>query len=617
MKRSRKTCAVVVGVVLATSGVALAEEQTTNLGEIVVTATRDEVPIEQVGSSITVITAKEIEQQQKQTVADALRMVPGLDVVRSGGAGQTVSIYLRGAKSEHTLVLIDGIEMNDPSLDGGSFDFAQLTVDDIERIEVLRGPQSTLYGSHAMGGVINIITKKGDDTFKGYLSAEGGSFATSKETAGISGSLGVARFAVSASRTDTDGISAANSDNGNPEEDSHWNNAVSARLGLAPHNDVNLDLIFKYSKSKAELDGGLTVATDDLTSHSRSEEVYAGGQLWLNLLNSRLEQKLGASLSDINRSYNAYNSRFSGQLAKFDAQSLLHLHETNDLTVGVEYKDETVRTDSMSEKQAGTTGMYVQDHIKLFDAWFSTLGVRVDDHEQFGTKATYRFTSAYLFKETDTRLKASYGTGFKAPSLTQLYHPVWGGNADLKAEKSDGWDVGIEQRLSAMDMSLGATWFRIDYSDMIAWQSTGGWTGSYFNRNSARSQGLELTAAFKPIQTLNVTAAYTYTGTKDGDTGKELARRPRHKGSFDINYSFLQRANLNLGLIYVGSRYDDIANTQKMPSYTLVNLAGSYDVTKNLQLFGRVDNLLDREYEEVYGYGTPGIGAYAGVKVSF
>ena len=309
----------------------------------------------------------------------------------------------------------------------------------------------------------------------------------------------------------------------------YWSNAASARIGLTPHEDVNLDLIFKYSKSKTELDGFGTIPTDDLTSYSRSEEVYAGGQLWLNLLNSRLEQKLGASLSDINRSYNAYNSRFSGQLAKFDAQSLFHLHETNDLTVGAEYKDETVRTNLMSEKQAGTTGIYVQDQINLFDAWFSTLGVRVDDHEQFGTKATYRLTTAYLFKQTDTKLKGSYGTGFKAPSLTQLYHPLWGGNADLKAERSDGWDVGIEQRLSAMDISLGATWFRIDYSDMIAWQSTGGWTGSYFNRNSARSQGLELTAAMKPLKALNLAASYTYTDAKDGDTGKELARRPRHK----------------------------------------------------------------------------------------
>ena len=614
MKNSRQRCAVLVGLAMALcSSAAAAEEQVAKLDELVVTATRDEVPIEQVGSSITVITAKEIEQQQKQTVADALRMVPGLDVVRSGGVGQTVSIYMRGAKSEHTLVLIDGIEMNDPSLDGGSFDFAQLAVDDVERIEVLRGPQSTLYGSHAMGGVINIITRKGGDTFKGYLSAEGGSFYTSKEASGISGSLGIARFAVSASRIDTDGISAANSKNGNPEKDSHWSNAASARIGLTPHEDVNLDLIFKYSKSKTELDGFGTIPTDDLTSYSRSEEVYAGGQLWLNLLNSRLEQKLGASLSDINRSYNAYNSRFSGQLAKFDAQSLFHLHETNDLTVGAEYKDETVRTNLMSEKQAGTTGIYVQDQINLFDAWFSTLGVRVDDHEQFGTKATYRLTTAYLFKQTDTKLKGSYGTGFKAPSLTQLYHPLWGGNADLKAERSDGWDVGIEQRLPAMEVSLGATWFRIDYSDMITWDNA----FLYSNIQKAHTRGLELSATAKPADGIICKATYTYTKTNDGTTGKELARRPRHKASFDINYSFLQKANLNLGLIYVGSRYDDTANNQTMPSYTLVNLAASYDVTKNLQLFGRIDNLLDREYEEVYGYGTPGIGAYGGVKVSF
>ena len=618
MKRSRQQCAVAVAMVMAMCGAAAAaEEVTTQMKEVVVTATRDEVPIEQVGSSITVITAKEIEQKQARTVADVLRSVPGLDVSRSGAFG-TTSIFMRGAKSEHTLVLIDGIEMNDPSAAGGGYEFANLVVDSIERIEVLRGPQSTLYGSSAMGGVINIITKKGQGNLKGYISAEGGSFHTAKETAGISGSSSLLRYALNASRFDTKGISAANSANNNPEKDGYWNSSVSAQLGITPVANIELDLSLKYIKSKTDIDGGWGTVIDALNSNQKSEELYARLQAKFNLFNSFLEQKVGASASDISREYNAYNSTYDGQTTKFDWQSILHLHATNDLTVGLERKDEQAKTDSMQKKNAGTTSYYLQDQISLFDTWFTTLGTRIDDHSKFGTKATYRFTTAYLVKATDTKVKGSYGSGFKAPSLIQLYHPTWGGNANLKPEESTGWDVGVEQGVPLFNSRISATYFRNDYDDMITWDNT----FLYANVAKSHTEGVELTATVQPADELLLKAAYTYTETQDDSVGtssssKQLARRPNHKASLDTTCSFMKKGHATLGIVYVGSRYNDAANTQKLGGYTLVNLAGSYDITKNLQLFGRVDNLFDREYEEVYGYGTPGISAYGGVKVSF
>lgn len=617
MKSRKQQCAAVVAMVLAMCGATAAEEVTTQMQEVVVTATRDEVPLEQVGSSITVVTAKEIEQTQARTVADVLRSVPGLDVSRSGAFG-TTSIFMRGAKSEHTLVLIDGIEMNDPSAAGGGYEFANLTVDSIERIEILRGPQSTLYGSSAMGGVINIITKKGQGALKGYISAEGGSFNTAKETAGISGSTTRFRYALNASRFDTQGISAANSAHNNPEKDGYWNSSVSAHLGITPVNNFELDLSLKYIKSKTEIDGGWGTVVDAYDSHQKSEELYAGVQARFNLFNSFLEQKIGATASDISREYNAYNSTYDGQTTKIDWQSILHLHATNDLTVGVERKDEQAKTDSMQEKDAGTTSYYLQDQISLFDAWFTTLGVRIDDHSQFGTKATYRLTTAYLMKTTDTTIKGSYGTGYKAPSLIQLYHPTWGGNANLKPEESVGWDVGVEQGLPLFNSRISATYFRNKYDDMITWDNT----FMYANVAKSHTEGAELTVSMQPADNILVKGAYTYTETLDDSTGmttsgKQLARRPNHKASLDAAYNVTKTAHLNLGIVYVGSRYNDAANTQKMGDYTLVNLAGSYDVTKNLQIFGRVDNLFDREYEEVAGYGTPGISAFGGVKVSF
>lgn len=632
MKRSRQKYAVVVGLVLAVSGSVMAEEKTAQLGEVVVTATRDEVPIEQVGSSISVITAKEIEQQQKRTVADALRMVPGLDVKSYNGAGSPTDISLRGAPSYHTLVLVDGVEVNDPSDAQGGYNFANLTTDNIERIEVLNGPQSTLYGSHAIGGIINIITKRGEGKMKAFLTAEGGSHYTAKETAGISGSVKQFQYLFNISRLDTDGISAANSKNGNSENDPFQNTTVSARFGIAPLNNLDVDIALRYSRSRADLDGSSYTPPynpiDKLGYYSKTEQLHLKSEANLSLFKNVWDQKLGIAYSDSQRSYSD-NSYYNGHTVKFDWQHIIHLHSTNDFTFGAEQKDEYSDAQDMEEKHASTTSVYFQDQIKLFDRWFNTLGVRVDDHNQFGTKATYRFTTAYLIKHTGTKLKGSYGTGFRSPSLFELYAPALpsyyftGGNSNLIPESSEGWDAGFEQSLPFMRTTFGATWFRNEFKNMIRYMTDPvTYFGYYDNVARAHTQGLELTSTVQPIEDLSLKATYTYTETKDDTSsstnyGKQMAYRPKNKLTFDANYSLLKKANINLGLVYVGTRYANDSNTRKMKDYLLVNLAGSYDVTKNLQVFGRVDNLFDRQYEEVAGYGTPGIGAYGGVKVSF
>jgi vitamin B12 transporter len=634
MKRSRQKYAVALGLVWAICGSAMAEEKTAQLGEMVVTATRDEVPIEQVGSSITVITAKELEQQQQRTVADALRMVPGLDVVRTGSYGGTTSVFMRGAKSEHTLVLIDGIEMNDPSSTGGGYNFANLTTDNIERIEILRGPQSTLYGSHAIGGVINIITKRGDGNLKGFLSVEGGSLYTARESAGVSGGTDLLQYALTVSRLDTNGVSAAGEKYGNTERDGYQNSTLATRLGITPTKNSEIDLILRYDHTRTSLDNGGGKGMDDPNRVMKSDDLFFRTQGWLSLFDGLWEQKLGVSFADLswrddNDNDNIHpndllRSSFHGQSTKLDWQHTLKLHKTTTLMVGVETTEENAKSDYYSlskygpytstwDKQyARTTGVYLQDQLSLWDAWFSTLGVRVDNHSKFGTEATYRFTTAYLIKQTDTKLKGSYGTGFKAPSLYQLYSSY--GSPDLQPDKSIGWDIGMEQGLPFLKTTLGATWFRNQYSQMIDFDMD---TWKYTNIAKAHTQGLELTAALQPLDQLTLKTAYTYMETKDDITGKQLVRRPKNKVAFDANYSFLKKANANMGLVYVGTRYADAANTNKMGDYLLVNLALSYDVTKNLQLFGRIDNLFDRQYEEVAGYGTPGIGGYGGVKVSF
>ena len=620
------------------------EEKEVTLEEVVVTATRVETPIEEIASSITVISSKEIESRQKTTVLEALRDIPGLDVVQTGGLGGYTSIFLRGANSEHTLVMMDGVEVNDPISPGRSYNFSHLTVDNIERIEIIRGPQSTLYGSDAMGGVVNIITKKGEGKPKFLLSAEGGSFTTFRETTGISGGNKWVNYSFALSRFDTKGISAASKKDGNYERDGYENTSLSARLGFSPIDNLDIDFILRYINAKTELDNSAGVGGDDPNYVQKSNQFLFKTLVSLSLFNDLWIQKLGFALNDHNRDienkkdsqhpFDCENGRYDGQLIKFEWQHHLNLHKTNALTFGLDLDREEGKSkyywestwgpgeSAFPKKTAHINGYYIQDEIKLWERFFGTFGIRIDDHSRFGTETNYRIAPAYLIKETDTKIKGTFGTGFKAPSLYQLFAPatLWGpiGNKNLKPEKSRGWDFGIEQELLKKRVVLGATYFRNDFKDLIQFD----WGQGYVNITEAKTEGVELSASAKPIDDLTLRISYTYTDTEDKTTGEALIRRPKNKIGFDLNYHFLSKGNVNLGVIYVGRR-DDLdfsispSRRVKLDPYTLVNLAVSYDINKNFQLFGRVENLLDKEYEEAKGFGTPGLSFFGGIKLSF
>lgn len=626
---------------LALPGLSTAKEEpqgVTPLEEVVVTATRLETPTRQIGSSITVVTGEEIEQKQKVSVLEVLRSVPALDVVQSGGPGNQTSVFIRGAKSEHTLVLLDGVEMNDPSSTSRGFNFANLTTENIERIEIIRGPQSTLYGSDAIGGVINIITKKGKGKPSGFVSAEGGSFNTFIEKAGVSGAGKRINYSLGVSRWDTDGISAAGEEYGNEEEDGYANTSVSARLGIIPTEIFDLDSVVRFINSETDLDNSGGIGGDDPNYTQEWEQLFFRTQGRLYLLDGLWEQKLGFSLThhdselrndtDADHPHDLMLGSYEGQMVKFDWQHNLYLHETNTLTLGAETEEEKMESDYYSEslfglytstfeeKSVRTNGFYLQDQLTFRDSWFTTLGARVDDHEEYGTETTYRITSAYLTRTTGTRFKGSYGTGFKAPTLFQLYSPQYG-NQDLDPEESTGWDIGVEQSLFDNTLTLGATYFSNQFEDLIDIDYS---TFRYFNIEEAESDGVEVFAQLRPNQDLSVRINYTYTDTEDRTTDEELLRRPQDKLGLDVNYRFLERGNVNVGLVYVGHR-DDIDpvsySRTEMDAYTLVNLAALYQVSENITIFGRIENLFDEDYEEVLGYGTPDRSGFAGIKLTF
>jgi vitamin B12 transporter len=623
-----------------------AQEKEVMLEKVVVTATRVETPIEEIASSMTVISSKEIERKQKATVSELLKGIQGLDVVQTGGVGRETSIFIRGANSEHTLVMIDGVEVNDPMSPKRSYEFAHLTVDNIERIEILRGPQSTLYGSDAIGGVIHIITKKGEGKPKFFLSAEGGSYTTFRETTGVSGGDKLVNYSLALSRFDTEGISAASKKDGNYERDGYENTSLSARLGFAPQENLDVDFILHYINAETEIDGWdfiRGVPMDDPNYVAKSKQFLFRPQVGLSLFDNRWVQKLGFSISEHNRDlknkkdpqYPFFEKgHYDGQLLKFDWQHNLQLHKTSTLTFGFEYEEEEGKSKYYSDgslslfpkKTANIKGYYIQDQIKLWDRLFATLGLRIDDHSRFGTETTYRIAPAYLIKETGTKIKGTFGTGFKAPSLYQLFAPAfyfWGvrypvGNKDLNSEKSKGWDFGVEQDLFKDRVTLGATYFRNDFKDLIDYATGIG----YINIAKAKSEGLELFASVKPIDDLTLRVNYTYTDTEDKTTGEDLLRRPKNKFGIDLNYHFLKKGNANLAVIYVGKRNDTDFTVYppriiKLDRYTLVNLSASYDITKNFQLFGRIENLLDKEYEEAKGFGTLGLSFFGGIKLNF
>ena len=592
---------------------------------VVVTATRGEIPAREVAGSIDVITAQQIEQRQQTTVLDLLRTIPSLDIVQSGGPGHQTSVFMRGAKPEHTLVMIDGVSMGDPMSTAGAYDFGYLTTDNIERIEILRGNQSTLYGSAAIGGVINIITKKGQGKTTGFLSLEGGSYETFTESGGVNGGGRWVNYSLGFSRQDSEGISERYD---GAEKDGYGNTSFSGRLGITPAENVDLGLTFRRIDAKADMDG----TSDDPNNTMKTKQNFFRTQGSFDFFEGFWNMTAGFSLGDTNRFYSndvdsdhpfdSDESSYSGRTYKFDWQNDFRLNKTNTLTFGLETEKEQgdyeyhsmsawgPYDDRISDVSARTTGYYLQDQIRLWDAWFTTVGFRVEDHSKFGTKSTWSVSSAYVIDKTGTKLKMSYGTGFKSPSLYQLYSQY--GYEELDPEEGTGWETGFEQAIVRGALSAGTTYFSNDFDNLIDFDMA---TYSYFNVARARSKGFEVFLNARPTEGLVIQGNYTFTDTKDLSTGQTLLRRAKHKFGINVNYEFLENADLNFNLRYAGKRPD--SGGLWLDDYMTADLAGSYKLTSQVKLFGRIENLFNSDYEEVSGYGTRGISAYGGVRVSF
>ncbi len=603
---------------------------------VVVSATRIETSLEEVASSVSIVEGQEVVDRQLANLGDALRGLPGVDVVQNGSLGGSSAVFLRGANSEHTLVLIDGVEANNPMSPTRAFNFADLNAANIERIEVLRGPQSTLYGSDAMGGVINITTKRGHGAPSVYASAEAGSYDTYTEQAGISGAKDVFDYSLGFQQQNSHGISSANSENGNSEKDGYRNTGFSGRFGWELSPQARINLISRYNDSAAELDN--EDGFDDPNRVLRNEQFFTRSEVQTSFLEKRFTQTWGVGFTnqefqddndkDAAHPLDDLRSRYTGRLLKFDLQNNYKITPWATLVFGADTEQERgssfLISNSMfglfesdfAERTARTNGYYSQVQLNVNDRFFTTAGIRVDDHSKFGSKVSWRLAPAYVIRSTGTKLSSTIGTGYKAPSLYQLYSSY--GNEELKPEKSLGLDAGIQQDLLKDTLAAGVTYFWNDFDDLISFDPN-----TFISENiaRARTQGIETSLSFTPVEGMLWRASYTLTDTEDLDSHSSLLRRPRSKAGLKVDYELSPRSSVNIFVNAVGRRLDNDFSTfpaqrVTLPSYVTVNIAGHYSITESLEIFARIENLFDREYEDVLGFGTRGAAAYAGLKVA-
>ncbi|UTW55927.1 TonB-dependent siderophore receptor [Kordiimonas sp. SCSIO 12610] len=596
--------------------------------EIVITANRREQPISDVGKSISVLTEEALALQQFNFVVDALQTVPGVSINQNGTFGGLASVSIRGNASDQTVILIDGVQVNDPSSSGGGFNFSTIDPVSIERIEVVRGPQSVLYGSDAIGGVVNIITKSGGEGFGGSVVGEYGSFSSFRTAANVFGGDEKLGFNLAGSYLNTDGISAADSADGNTEDDGFENLTLRARI-TSKFNDIfSAEITSSYVDSENEFDsfglradGNFGVVDGDEVANS--EEFLIAGRAFADFLDGRFTNTFSIEYSRIDRQ-NLANGVESfaadGERFNLDYIGSFQIDDNWSLSGGAQRE---VTDTSVDPDDASINSVFGLVEYNGLDGLNLTAGIRVDDTDRFGSVTSAQFSGSYTFEDTGTRIIASWGEGFKAPTIFQRTfiltdfttgEVIAGPNANLLAESSEAFEVGVEQSLFDDQLRASVTYFDQDVDNLIGFSFTVG----FDNISEARSRGIEFTLDGNLTDTLSFTTNYTYVSARDVTDDRRLARRPRHQAFGNVQWQVTDKFQTNVSVTYNGSEINNINNQAELvDDWIRVDLRASYQLTENLELFGRIDNLFDEEYQQVLDFGTPGASVFGGVRATF
>jgi vitamin B12 transporter len=598
------------------------DQQETEAEPVIVSSTRTEIPLDQSPASVSLISSGDLEQKQIERVSDALREVPGLNVVQTGTPGQLTSVFMRGLPSEDMQVLLDGIPINQGL--AGQFDFANLTTDDIDRIEVARGPQSTVYGPRALAGVVQIFTKRGTGEPRFTFSSEGGSYDTSRESLESDGKLGEFDYSIGASRLDTD--------NARPNNN-YRNSSGIADVGWSPSEQLRIGSLFVYSLS--DTGNPNTIFNPRPVDHFLTEKWFIAPHVDLQL-GDWWEHKLIFDYDQERQVNNPNQDGFVGptralfERITVDYQNDLRPTSWLTLTSGFFYNRLNAGQERPFVSQAfGPQPKFISDYTQEvagflqatvnIDNFIFVAGGRLDNFNQFGDVWTYRFAGSYKIDKTNTTLHSSVATGFSPPSSQDK---IFGTNFGLRPEKDLGWDIGIEQRLWENRVRVGAIYFHNDLSNVI------GFNGQFqtLNLGAAETQGLEMELRAQPIADLTFTASYTYLDsakTSSADIsqpqGARLPRRPRNEVYVSGSYLWWKKLRTVVEAKFVNAREELNFGGPNfdIEDYSFMNIAVEYEINPHMSIFGRIDNLTNEHYAEVFGFPALGRAIYGGMKVRF
>lgn len=631
---------------LAVAAPACADEAA-DAESIVVTATRARVALAEVPSTITVLDKAAIDRSQDIGATELLLRTPGVTVSRNGGYGTSTSLRIRGAESDHTVLVIDGVKLNDPASAGGGYNFANLLIGDIDRVEVLRGPQSILWGSQAIGGVVNMVSAMPEKPLEGSFEIETGSRESVSTRAALGGRSGPLSWRIGGQAFRTDGISAIAPAYGGVEKDGYHNRSLSGRASLALAAGVSVDLRGYYSSARVEIDS----TSGDTEDYGLNKELLGYAGLNFDLLQGRFHNRIAYSITETDRD-NANPARArpqtfesQGRNKRWEYQGSFELHERISAVFGLENERSDFRSRSPAASLATPlpafatgrseiTSAYGQVSIEPIEGLTIDGGVRHDEHNRFGGQILFAAGGVWNLP-TGTVLRASYGEGFKGPTLYQLFSEY--GNAALDPEAAKGWEAGVEQHLLDRRLVLGATWFDRTTTNQIIFNGCAPTSsnplclaprsastrrsGFYSSVARGEAHGVEAAAALR-LGGLALDGNYSWIVAEDRSSGatnfgKSLPRRPRHTANASVSYAFRFGLDLGAALRWSGDSFDNAANTTRLDDYTLVDLRAEYRLSDDVRLFARAENVFDETYMTAFRYGTLGRSIYAGIRGRF
>lgn len=614
-------------------------------GAIVVSAARLPQPIDQLGTSLTVFSADMIEERQLQTVDEVLQRVPGVAIVRSGGVGQNTQVRMRGFTTKHVLTMVDGIKLNNPSEADNQYGLEHLFLNGVERVEVLRGPQSGLYGGDASAGVINIITRRpqGDPSLR--VSGMYGSHDTIEGSIASMGRVGGVGYSIGANYYDTDGISIASRGPGNVERDGYRNLTLSGRGDVDVTDTLRLDGWIRYTDSRNETDSGFLPADNpqglpgflfqDSPGHVDTKQLFGAAKAQLETLGGRLLHNAQISYVDVSSTSISPGVEQDSEGVTVEASyyASYDIGSGGYLLAGIEHKDESGRFEQPSgggfaliDDSINETGVFGGVNIALLQGLYISGAVRYDDNSLFGGNTTWRLSGAYnlpasLIPGVETKLRASYGTGGEAPGLRQLLgsSPTFQGNPNLTPESSWMWDVGVDQSLVDGLINWSLTWYRGKATDGI-FNVTDPATGISSPQNvdsPVLMKGLEMEVQLQPATWIDLGVNFTASSATMLESGTQLFGRPKREGSAYVTVRPVERLGVTVDGYWRGKFFSDYPTNYEMPGYEIVNISATFDLTENVQLSGRIHNLFDKTYEEKLGDSTYGRIAQLRVTTTF